>query len=237
MRRVVVFAGGKGTRLAPLTLVFPKPLMPLGDTPILEIVIRQLKRGGLRRVTLAVGHLAQLIEAYFGDGSRLGVEIEYVREEVALGTAGPLASIDGLRECFLAMNGDVLSTLDYAEFIRNHECSGAALSIAAHRRTQQVDFGVIVANDGLVTDYIEKPSSDYLVSMGVYAISPHVLGYIEPNVALDLPELVKRLLRAGETVRSVPFEGYWLDIGRHEDFELAQTEFRTRRFELLGEDG
>jgi NDP-mannose synthase len=235
-KKAVILAGGKGTRLAPYTTVFPKPLMPLGETPILEIVLRQLARGGFTDVTLAVGHLAELIEAYFGDGAKVGVNLAYSYEDDPLGTAGPLANIAGLTDPFLVMNGDVLSTLDYGAFLEDHIASGAAASISTYTRCNKVDFGVVETDaDDRVTDYVEKPSQDYLVSMGVYAFSPDVLSHVRAGERLDFPDLVLRLLAAGAFVRSKTFPGYWLDIGRHDDFERAQAEFADRRAEFLGE--
>ncbi len=237
MRRAVVLAGGKGTRLAPYTVVFPKPLMPLGDTPILEVVLRQLAANGFDEVTLAVGHLAGLIESYFTDGARLGVSLDYVREETPLGTAGALALVEGLDESFLVMNGDVLCTLDFRAFLGGHVDSGATLSIATRVRSNTVDFGVVIVDEaGYVSDYVEKPTSEYLVSTGVYAFSPAALAYIRPGEPLDFPDLVLRLVAAGERVRSVPFDGYWLDIGRADDFAQAQVDFEARRAEFLCED-
>ncbi|HEY3316900.1 MAG TPA: sugar phosphate nucleotidyltransferase [Coriobacteriia bacterium] len=235
MKKAVILAGGKGTRLAPFTTVFPKPLMPLGETPILEIVLRQLVRAGFTDVTLAVGYLASLIESYFGEGERYGLRLTYSREDEPLGTAGPLANIGGLTEPFLVMNGDVLSTLDYGAFLDAHVASAAEASIATHRRENKVDFGVVETDGERVVDYVEKPSHSYLVSMGVYAFSPSVLARIEKGRPLDFPELVLRLLGQGAFVRSVPFDGYWLDIGRHDDFARAQEEFAARRAEFLGE--
>ena len=235
-RRAVILAGGKGTRLAPYTVVFPKPLMPLGETPILEVVLRQLAAQGFSDATLAVGHLAGLIEAYFGDGSAFGIELTYAHEDEPLGTAGPLAFVDGLDEPFLMMNGDVLSTLDYGAFLGEHTESGSVASISTYCRQNKVDFGVVEASSsGRVTGYVEKPTSAYLVSMGVYAFSPSVREYLERGETLDFPDLVLRLLERGEHVRSVLFEGFWLDIGRHDDFARAQAEFAVRRAEFLGE--
>jgi NDP-sugar pyrophosphorylase family protein len=235
-RKAVILAGGKGTRLAPFTTVFPKPLMPLDETPILEIVLRQLARAGFTDVTLAVGYLATLIEAFFGDGERLGVRLTYSHEEQPLGTAGPLANIEGLDEPFLVMNGDVLCTLDYGAFLDGHVASGAAATISTYTRENRIDFGVVESDeDDRVVGYVEKPSQKYLVSMGVYAFSPQVLPRIEKGEYLDFPDLVLRLLANDEHVRSVPFDGYWLDIGRHDDFERAQAEFAARRAEFLGE--
>jgi len=235
MQRAVILAGGKGTRLEPFTTVFPKPLMPLGDTPILEVVLRQLKRSEFEQVTLAVGHLSELIEAFFSDGSKLGLALDYVREDTPLGTAGPLAFIGGLGEPFLVMNGDVLSTLDYGAFLRDHAASGASASISTFVRQQQIDFGVVAADHDRVIGYSEKPTTDYLVSMGVYAFSPSVLELVSPGERLDFPDLVARMLEAQRTVRSVPFDGYWLDIGRHDDFAQAQRDFEDRRADFLGE--
>lgn len=235
MRRAIILAGGRGTRLAPYTMVFPKPLMPLGETPILEIVLRQMTRYGFADVTLAVGYLAELIQAYFGDGSRLGLSLRYSREREPLGTAGPLAMIEGLDEPFLVMNGDVLTTLDYGTFLDEHVASGAAATIATFTRKHTVDFGVIETDDdGLVKAYIEKPSSEYLVSMGVNALSPEALEVIERGERIDVPDLMHRLIAAGKPVRSSRFEGYWLDIGRHDDFARAQDEFAEHAEEFLG---
>jgi NDP-sugar pyrophosphorylase family protein len=235
MRKAVILAGGKGTRLAPYTTVFPKPLMPLGETPILEIVLRQLARHGFKDVTLAVGYLAELIEAYFGDGSRFGLSLRYSREHEPMGTAGPLALIDGLDEPFLVMNGDVLTTLDYGAFLDEHIASRVVATIATFGRTHTVDFGVIETDaDGMVSGYVEKPSSDYLVSMGVNALSPAALEVVAAGERLDVPELMLRLIAAGQPVRSSLFEGYWLDIGRHDDFARAQDEFGAHAEEFLG---
>jgi NDP-sugar pyrophosphorylase family protein len=233
-KQAVILAGGKGARLAPYTLIFPKPLMPLGETPVLEIVVAQLVRCGFGQITLAVGHLAQLIESYFGDGSRFGAGIRYSRESTPLGTAGPLAGVGGLDEPFLAMNGDVLTTLDYGAFLDDHVRSGAVASVATCRRAHTVDFGVVQTEGDRVIGYLEKPTSTYEVSMGINALSPQVLERIRPGEPLDMPDLLLELIRAGEHVRPVPFTGYWLDIGRHDDFTVAQEEFAAHRQEFLG---
>jgi NDP-sugar pyrophosphorylase family protein len=235
MRTAIILAGGKGTRLAPYTTVFPKPLMPIDETPILEVVLRQLARDGFEKVTLAVGYLAGLIEAYFEDGGRFGVALSYLREMEPLGTAGPLASLDPADEPFLMMNGDVLTTLDYGAFLDEHAASGAEVSISTFARSQVVDFGVIQADSsGAVVGYIEKPRTEFLVSMGVNAVSPSALDGMVPGEKIDFPDLVLRLIAEGRCVRSVLHEGYWLDIGRHDDFERAQRDFAARRAEFLG---
>lgn len=235
--RAVILAGGRGTRLYPYTIVFPKPLMPIGDVPILEIVVRQLKYYGISDIVMAVGHLAELLMAYFGDGSRFGVQISYSRETNPLGTAGPLALIPGLDETFLVMNGDVLTTLDYRALIAHHRANGSVATIASHRRDVRIDLGVIQTDaTGRITDYIEKPSYHYLVSMGIYVFEPAVLRQIEPGQRLDFPDLVLRLLAAGERVQSYLFDGYWLDIGRPDDYSQATAEFEQLRKQFLPDE-
>ena len=237
MRRAVILAGGRGTRLRPYTTILPKPLMPVGDRPILDIVIRQLARAQFERVTIATGYLAELIEAFFGDGSRHGIPIDYFREDEPLGTVGALSLIDGLDEHFLVMNGDVLTDLDYRELLDGHRAGGQAATIAAHRREVQISLGVMHFDDGddanRVTDYSEKPTLDYEVSMGVYCFAPRALELIEPGERLDFPDLVLRLIAAGESVKAWRSDKYWLDIGRHDDYEQAQDEFESRRHLFL----
>lgn len=204
--------------------------MPIGDMPILEVVLRQLKRQGIRDVTLAVGHLAELLMAFFGDGSRLGLRITYAKEEQPLGTAGPLALIPGLDDTFLVMNGDVLSDLNHAELVEFHKGHGAAATVASYERTVKVDFGVIEDDvDGRIRDYREKPSLTYRVSMGIYVFEPTVLRHLDRGHYLDFPDLVRLLIREGYNIASYPFKGYWLDIGRPDDYERANAEFEQNR--------
>jgi NDP-sugar pyrophosphorylase family protein len=238
MKRAVVLAGGLGMRLRPYTTVLPKPLMPVGDRPILDVIVRQLRHHGFERLTIVTGHLAELIEAFFGDGERYGIAIDYYREDEPLGTVGALALLDGLDEDFLVMNGDVLTDLAYGEFLDQHRASGATASVAAHRREVQVSLGVLQFEDeddaDRLTGYIEKPTYHYEVSMGVYAFAPRAIAQIEPGQRLDFPDLVLRLLEAGETVRARRSENdYWLDIGRHDDYETAMDEFERMRDRFL----
>lgn len=233
----VILAGGKGTRLRPYTTVFPKPLMPVGDLPILEVVIRQLRGAGCTGVTLAVGHLAELLIAFFGDGARWGLPIGYVREDRPLGTVGALALLPPFAEPFLLMNGDILTTLDYAALLAHHRQAGGIATIAMHERVVRVDLGVIEHDAaGRVSGYVEKPALPYHVSMGVYAFDPRVRDYIAPGERLDFPDLVLRLLAAGERVMSYPYDGYWLDIGRPDDYEQAVAEFAERRRMFLPDE-
>src|SRR4051794_18537597 len=237
--RAIILAGGKGMRLRPYTAVLPKPLMPVGDRPILDIVLRQLRRDGFGHVTLATGHLAELIEAFLRDGSAYGLAVDYHREDEPLGTVGALALIDGLDEPFLVMNGDVLTDIDYRALVEHHVACGAAATVAVTERTVQISLGVMRfedSDDGArVTDYVEKPSMEYEASMGVYCFSPRVLDHIDPGERLDFPDLVLRLIKAGERVEAWRPQAYWLDIGRHEDYEQAMEEFERMRSRLLPE--
>ena len=224
--QAIILAGGKGTRLAPYTMFFPKPLMPIGDMPILEIVIRQLKKHGFTKIVLAVGHLAGLIEAYFGDGSKWGVEITYSREDEPLGTAGPLALIDGLDENFLVMNGDLLTDINYSDLMKHHLESGALSTISMYTKDVPISLGVLELNsNGNITDYIEKPTLKYKVSMGIYIFNKRILSHIECGKYLDFPNLIKNLIDEDEKISGYMFEGYWMDIGRHEDYSKVLDEF------------
>lgn len=236
--RAVILAGGKGVRLAPLTDVIPKPLVPIGGMPIIEIVIRQLRRYGFHRITLAVGYMAKLIQAYFQDGSKMGVEIDYSYEPQPLGTAGPLSLIKNLDSTFLVMNADVLTNINLEEFFKHHKSHGGIATIGAFERQVTIDLGVIVANgQGRIQDYVEKPSSSHLVSMGIYMFEPQVLQFIKREQYLDFPDLVKIFLGQGIPVHYYLFKGYWLDIGRHEDYAKAASEFETlqREYGFLNE--
>ena len=233
--KAVILAGGKGTRLKPYTTVFPKPLMPIGDKPILEIVVQQLKSHGFDEIIMAVGHLAELIMTFFNDGSKYGIKITYTREDKPLGTVGPLALMkDGLNEAFLMMNGDVLTTVDFFDLVNYHKRNRAIATIALNKRTVRIDFGVPeVEGDNNIVGYTEKPRINYLVSMGVYVFDPRILEYIQPNECLDFPDLIKKLISRGETVKGYIYDGYWLDIGRPDDYERANKEIDKIYSELF----
>jgi NDP-sugar pyrophosphorylase family protein len=235
--KAIVLAGGKGARLAPYTKVLPKSLMPIGDMPILEILLWQMKRAGVDEVILAVGHMAHLLQAFFQDGERFGLKIIYSFERQPLGTAGPLSLVGGLDDTFLVTNGDVLTTLDLRRLIDSHRSSGAAATISTHARQVKIDLGVI-QYDGTnqVVDYIEKPRYDFFVSMGIYVFEPRVLNYIPYNQYLDFPDLVLRLIGGREKVMGYPFDGYWQDLGRADDYEQAIQDFESLRSQILGED-
>ena len=236
--KAVVLAGGKGARLAPYTTILPKPLMPIGDMPILEIILQQMKKAGITEVILTVGHLAELLRAFFNDGERFGLKIEYSIEEEPLGTAGPLSLVaSSLGETFLVANGDVLTTLDLRDLVSAHRQSGAIATIASHTRLVNIDLGVLQVDcSDELTGYVEKPTFDYLVSMGIYVFEPQVLQYIPYNNYLDFPELVLTMIGDGERVMSYRFDGYWQDLGRPDDYEQAVQEFDRLRPQILGED-
>lgn len=234
--KAVILAGGKGTRLRPYTTILPKPLMPIGDMPILEVLLRQMKIAGIDEVVLTVGHLAELLRLFFQDGERLGLNISYSYEDTPLGTAGPLSLVKDLNSTFMVANGDVLTTLPLADLIAYHRERQAVATIAMHRRQVFIDLGVIQQDgDGCVTGYIEKPTYDFMVSMGIYVFEPRVLDFIESNVYLDFPDLVKQLIAAGEKVVGYPFDGYWQDLGRADDYERAVEDFDRMKADFLPE--
>ncbi|MBN1433927.1 NTP transferase domain-containing protein [Candidatus Fermentibacterales bacterium] len=231
-RTAVILAGGLGTRLAPYTAVFPKPLVPIGQYPVMDILVRQLAAAGFSRLWFSVGHLAELVEAYFLNHplrAASDLEIDYIREHEPLGTAGSLRLAgDRLPEAFLVLNGDILTDVDFAAMLERHVSSGAALTIASHGKHLTLPLGVIEQASGRVTGYVEKPSLEYEVSMGIYAYSRRALEYIPESGPFDLPELVHRLLEAGETVlRDLADESCsWHDIGNPDDYAAAQQSFR-----------
>lgn len=232
--RAVILAGGRGTRLKPFTFAFPKPLMPIGETPILDIIVRQLEAAGVTRVTMAVGHLAELVEAYFASSQVRQVSVDYSRESSPLGTAGPIAMIPDLDEPFLVMNGDILTTLDYRNLADFHRRSGAIATIASYRKTLPIELGVLeVGEEGRLLRYIEKPTHEFRVSMGIYIFNPDVRRYIEPGARLDLPDLINRLLQAGKPPAVYPFEGQWLDIGNADDYARAHEQFELQRDQFI----
>ena len=223
--RAVILAGGKGVRLHPFTVVFPKPLVPLGDRPIIEVLIQRLIAFGITDITLTLGHLAELIKAYFQHRPQLTAQawLRYVDEEEPTGTAGSLASVRGLDETFLVMNGDLLTDLDFDVLVSFHRRHGAALTIAAHRRQVKIDLGVLECGDEYrLIGYNEKPELSYDVSMGIYVYEPSVLRFIAPGTYLDFPDLVLKLIAAGEKVCAMPCDCLWLDIGRPDDYARAQ---------------
>lgn len=235
--KVIILAGGKGRRLYPYTVVLPKPLMPIGDFPILEVILRQLKSGHLLDITLAVGHLGNLIQTYFGDGSKWGVNIEYSFEEKPLGTVGPLTSLKNLNQTFMVLNGDLLTTLNYLNLIEYHKKQKAIATVASQKRWVDVDFGVIQKDqDERMIKYIEKPRLSYLVSMGIYLFEPEILNFIPKGEKFDFPDLMQLLLEKDKNVAIYNSDDFWLDIGRPDDYQKAVEEFEKDRKRFLNEE-
>ena len=235
--KAVVLAGGKGARLAPYTTILPKPLMPIGEMPILEVLLRQMKRAGVNHVVLTVGHLSALLRSYFGNGEQWGLDISYSHEDKPLGTAGPIALVNNLDKTFLVTNGDVLTTLNLRKLIAFHKQKGGIATIAAHRRQVKIDLGVIQWDgEDRVSGYVEKPTTDYTVSMGIYVFEPRVLDYIPVGEYLDFPDLILKLLANGERVSGYTFDGYWMDLGRPDDYIQANDDFTRMKTQFLPED-
>jgi NDP-mannose synthase len=221
--RAVVLAGGLGTRLRPYTTVIPKPLVPVGDRPILEHILRQLSDAGITHTDLCVSHLGELIQVYFSQDHAVpdGMHLDFHWEDEPLGTAGALRVVPQLDSTFIAMNGDVLTTLDYAALIEHHKREGALLTIATHPKQVQIDLGVIDSEGGRVTGYREKPRLDYRVSMGIYVYEPAALEHLPQSGPCQFPDLVLRLLDAGEPVAVFENDADWYDIGTISEYERA----------------
>lgn len=225
--KAVILAGGKGARLRPYTSILPKPLMPIGDLPILEIILRQLVHHGVTEVVIAIGYLGALIQTYLEQSpiSRK-LRIRYHIEDQPLGTAGAIGTIHGLDEPFLVMNGDILSNVDYADMMRKHQERKAELTVGVVATTVQIQLGVLdVTADNRIVGYDEKPTKSYSASMGVYVYSPSILDLIEPGVYLDAPSLVLKLIAAKRYVIGYMEEFHWIDIGNLGEYERAQIEF------------
>jgi NDP-sugar pyrophosphorylase family protein len=232
---VAILAGGRGVRLRPYTTALPKPLVPIGEEyAILDIILQQLKTRGFTRVTLAIGYLGSLIRAFVGDGSRWGLDVDYSDEDQPLSTIGPLVNfIDRLPEHFLVMNGDVLTDLDYANLLERHMQWHAPLTVATYKRQVKIDFGTLETIDGHIVKFSEKPTLSYSVSMGVYAMSRSTLAQCPRNVAYGFDDLVLDLLARQDRPRAYHFNGYWLDIGRPDDYDEANRSFDELRPILL----
>jgi NDP-sugar pyrophosphorylase family protein len=235
-KRAVVLAGGKGSRLRPYTVVLPKPLMPVGEYPILEVILRQLGRYGFDRVTLAVNHQAEIVRAFCGDGSRWGISIDYSLETTPLSTIAPLRLIHDLPDNFLLMNGDVLTDLPLGRVFEEHVSQGRQFTIAASERTQVVDYGVLHTRENQLTGFEEKPKLEYLVSMGVYVVNRSLLERVPAGQKYGFDDLMLDMLARREAVYVERYAGYWLDIGRVEDYLRAVDEFENHRPQLLPDE-
>jgi NDP-sugar pyrophosphorylase family protein len=224
--RAVILAGGRGSRLRPYTVTLPKPLVPIVDTPILEIIVRQLARNEFDRLTLAVNHQADILRAYFGDGSKWGVHIDYSLETRALGTMAPLRLISDLPQNFLVMNGDILADMNFEAFYRQHVEDRCLFTISAARREQKIDYGVLqISASGELCGFEEKPSIPYIVSMGVYCMNRSIIDRIPKDQPYGFDDLVRKLLGTNLPIAVRPHDGYWLDIGRPDDYQKATDDW------------
>jgi NDP-mannose synthase len=222
----VVMAGGRGTRLAPYTTVLPKPLMPLHDRPIIEVILRQLVAAGIDAISISVGHLGGLIEAWVRGVGNFGVPISFLYEDVPLGTAGALKQAAPGEGSFIALNGDILTTLSFSALAEAHARSGAIATVAVNERQVNIEYGVVRRDSSQrLIGLDEKPTIRYTVSMGVYAFSTRVADYIEVRERIDFPDLLLRMLEAGEHVAVFSFDGYWRDIGNRDDYAAAVDDF------------
>lgn len=227
--RAIILAGGKGTRLQPYTTLIPKPLVPIGGhCSIMEVVISQLKMSGFTHITLAVNHLANLIMAYFGDGSKWGIKLDYSLEDKPLGTIGPLCLINDLPDNFLVMNGDILCDLNFGDFLKKHIDQRSEISVSAYKRTVNVDFGTLTyADSGELLSFVEKPNYNFDVSMGIYCLNRSVIEGLEVDKPFGFDDLMIKSLKTNRKVQISPFDGYWLDIGRPEDYQVANDQFQS----------
>ena len=235
-KRAVILAGGKGTRLRPYTVVLPKPLMPIGEFPILEVIIRQLVQHGFDHVTLAVNHQAEIIRAFFQDGTKWGIRIDYSLEDKPLSTMAPLRLIKDLPENFLVMNGDVLTDLNFSDLYEEHVIRNNIFTISSYVREQHIDYGVLEKDaEGFLSGFREKPKSSYLVSMGVYMVSRRIIEFIPEGKSYGFDNLMLDLIAAKQPATVREFGGYWLDIGRPDDYMQAIEEFDQMKPRFLGE--
>lgn len=224
--RAIILAGGKGTRLRPYTVVLPKPLMPIGEYPILEVIVRQLAYYGFTHITMAVNHQSEIIQAFFGKGEKWGIYIDYSLENKPLSTMGPLRLIRDLPENFLVMNGDILTDLNFREFYDFHERSHNLFTISSHTRVIKTEYGVLeLTNDNQLSGFKEKPVIPYTVSMGIYMVERGVVQHIPEENAYGFDHLMIDLIKKGKRVSVKNYEGYWLDIGRPDDYMQAIEEF------------
>ncbi len=229
-KQAVILCGGKGTRLRPYTVVLPKPLMPIGEFPILEVIIRQLKENGFSDLIFAVNHQAELIKAFFGKGEKWGINISYSLENKPLSTMGPLKLIQNLDSNFLVMNGDILTDLDFSNFYEEHVKSKSIFSISSYNRTHINDYGVLIKNEAnKLEDFKEKPSTNFEVSMGIYMASSEVLKVIPDDTFYGFDHLMKDLIELKKYPSVRRHSGYWLDIGRPDDYSIAIDEFEKNK--------
>ena len=235
--QAVILAGGKGRRLKPFTYTLPKPLMPIGEIPILEILLKQLKYYGIKDIFLSINHMAEIIKAFFKDGRKLGLNIKYSEEKKMLGTAGPLSLlVDKLEENFFIMNGDLLTNIDFKKIFNYHLKKKSIVTIGTYRRNFPIDFGVLDIKNDILVDYTEKPEYHYNVSVGINVLNKKGLKYLKYNKKIDMPDFILKLKNEGKIINCFDCNKYyWLDIGRVDDYQIANDFFTNHRKELLRE--
>lgn len=220
--KAVLLAGGRGRRLEPFTTTIPKPLFPLGEKPILQIIIEQLIKVGITEFIISIGYLGELIEAYFGNGLKFNCRIEYIRESTPLGTAGAISLIPKIKDDFIFMNGDILTTMNFIEAYNYHKNNNNLLTLCTYKKSVKSSLGIInIDEQSNVTSYLEKPTNEYLVSSGIYIMHPKIKNYINKNEKIDLPQLIQRLIRKDMKVKTFDITGAWFDIGTPGDLEMA----------------
>lgn len=230
-KRAIILAGGKGTRLKPYTISLPKPLVPIGEMPILEIIICQLKNFGFDHITITINHYAEIIQAFFGDGKKWDIKIDYSLEEKPLSTMGPLSLIKDLPDNFLVMNGDILTDLDFSRFYTEHIKRESNFTIGAYKRLDKIEYGVLHNNEkSELIKFEEKPVNEYLVSMGIYMMNKNNLKYIPTNIFFGFDHLMNALIEKNMLPYIFEFDGYWLDIGRPDDYEKAISDNENINF-------
>ncbi len=224
--KAVILAGGKGTRLKPYTSVIPKPLVPVGERAILEILVTRLKKAGVDEIYICLNHFAEIIIAFFGDGSRFGLKINYSIEQEPLGTVAPIKLIRELPDHFLVMNGDLLTDLNFSDLFQYHLEGRSLLTVSTYIRNMKIDFGVIDVDEKsmLAKGFREKPEYTFSVSMGVYVMNRKVLDFVPDSTSFGFDDLMLTLLKKNEPARLYPYHGYWLDIGRPDDYEKANDD-------------
>lgn len=220
----VIMAGGFGTRLSPLTKEIPKPMLPVGGRPLMQFIVEQLCEIGIKRINISTHYKPEKIMDYFGDGNAFGVNINYLNEEIPLGTAGAIGLITDCNEPLLVINGDILTRVDYRAMLLYHKNEDAELTVASHRYHMQVPYGVIECEGPQIIQIREKPDINFMVNAGIYLLEPSVHRYIKNGLHLDMTELIGRLIADGRNVVSFPIIEYWLDIGQYADYEQAQKD-------------
>lgn len=231
--QAIILAGGTGARLKPFTIYIPKPLVPVGDTPILEVVLRQLQHYGFNDIVLTVNHLAELVMAFFGNGKKFNLNISYSIEDEPLGTAGPLTLVKNLEDNFLVMNGDLLTTVNYKDLFNYHLRNKNDITIATYQKEVNIDLGVLELKKNNFMRYIEKPTYRFDVSTGIYIFNKNILRLIPRNKKMDMPDFISKAKRCGKKIKCYRRNYYWLDIGKPDDYEKAVEIFMEKKGTFL----